>query len=70
MCEVHPHHKRIWRDIHNVWQWGITDDDLIAKMKSLGFVLYYYKNCGIYHLFISSKKFENHAFMFIKEASI
>lgn len=63
MYELHPQHKRIWRDIHNVWQWGIVDNDLLAKMKELGFTLQYYKNCG---QFYNLKNFENHAFVFKK----
>jgi hypothetical protein len=66
MYEVHPQYNRIWRDIHNIWQWGIVDDDLFSKMKELGFRLQYYKNCG---QFYSLKNFENHAFVF-KKANI
>lgn len=61
MYEVHPQHKRIYRDIHNVWQWGITDDDLITRMKSLGFTMQFYKNAG---RFGNLENFENHAFVF------
>ena len=46
MHEMHPQHKRPWRDIHNVWQWGITDRDLVSKLEGLGFRMQYYKNCG------------------------
>lgn len=63
MYDIHPQHKRIWRDIHNVWQWGITDHDLSAKMKELGFELKYYKNCGQWG---PLKNFQNHAFVFQK----
>lgn len=63
MYEIHPKHNRIWRDIHNVWQWGITDDDLFARMKELGFTLQYYRNCGRVG---SLKNFQNHAFIFQK----
>jgi hypothetical protein len=28
---------RPWRDVHDVWQWGITDADLRATMDGLGF---------------------------------
>jgi hypothetical protein len=58
MYEMHPQHNRIYRDIHNVRQWGITDDDLVGLMKSLGFTLYLYKNCG---RFGALESFENHA---------
>jgi hypothetical protein len=63
MHDIHPKHNRIWRDIHNVWQWGITDNDLNTKMHNLGFKLQYYKNCGQWgHL----KNFQNHVFVFQK----
>jgi hypothetical protein len=63
MYEVHPQHQRIWRDIHNVWQWGITDHDLVRTMEKLGFTKEFYKNCG---RFGSLPNFENHAFVFQK----
>jgi hypothetical protein len=59
--EMHGQHKRINRDIHNIWQWGITDDDLIAKMELLGFKLQFLKNAG---KFAYLKNFESHAFVF------
>jgi hypothetical protein len=61
--QKHPDHERAWRDVHHIWQWGITDDDLKMKLKSFGFQLQYYKNCGqVGHL----ENFENHAFVFSK----
>lgn len=36
--EPHPARGgRPWRDVHDVWQWGITDADLIARARALGF---------------------------------
>jgi len=69
MYEIHPQHQRIYRDIHNVWQWGITDDDLVEKMKSLGFKMQLYKNAGPFSYSDSGQlrtlpNFENHAFVF------
>lgn len=64
MYEIHPEHKRIWRDIHNVWQWGITDRDLLRTMENLGFKMQYYKNFG---RFASLPNFEDHAFVFQKK---
>lgn len=63
MNEEHPQHKRIWRDIHNVWQWGITDKDLFRNMENLGYKMQWYKNCG---RFGSLPNFENHSFVFQK----
>jgi hypothetical protein len=70
MYEIHPQHQRIYRDIHNIWQWGITDDDLIAKMKSLEFKMQFYKNAGVFGWMEAPGQlrtlpnFENHAFLF------
>jgi hypothetical protein len=63
MDEIHPEHQKPWRDIHNVWQWGITDRDLIATAQDLGFRLEYRVNHGQFSNF---KTFENHAFVFVK----
>jgi hypothetical protein len=63
MNEIHPLHKRIWKDLHNVWQWGITDHDLLVKMEELGYKMKWNKNCG---RFGSLTNFENHAFVFQK----
>jgi len=61
--QKHPDHDRIWRDVHHIWQWGITDTDLQNKVKSLGFRMQFFKNCG---MFGNLKNFENHAFVFTK----
>jgi hypothetical protein len=65
MYEIHPRpqyqQRRIYRDIHDIWQWGIIDEDLIAKMKSLGFSLQYFRNHGKFNKLAN---FENHAFAF------
>jgi hypothetical protein len=63
MDEMNAEHQRIWRDIHSVWQWGITDNDLRTKMQDLGFTERYYKNCG---QFGTLTNFQNHAFIFKK----
>jgi hypothetical protein len=63
MHEMHPQHNRPWRDIHNVWQWGITDGDLRQTLQQLGFKEAHYQNCG---QFGKLKNFENHAFIFQK----
>jgi hypothetical protein len=61
MYEMHPLHNRIWRDIHNVWQWGITDSDLREKMRERGFEMRFYKKCGKCG---TLKNFENNTFIF------
>ncbi len=57
----HPQHGRPCRDIHNIWQWGITDSDLTSCMRDLGYTMQYYKNCGA---FGNVSNVENHAFVF------
>src|SRR4029079_4731018 len=55
--------SRAHRDVSTIWQWGITDDDLIAEMKRHGFTLAFYQNHGrTWEL----PNFEDHAFLFIK----
>lgn len=59
--EKHPDHDRPWRDVHHIWQWGITDGDLRAKLEGLGFQQRFAKGCG---RFGDLPNFENHAFIF------
>jgi hypothetical protein len=63
MWELNTQHKRIWRDIHHVWQWGITDKDLIATLDQLNFKLEYFCNHGRQGY---PANFEGHAFIFTK----
>jgi hypothetical protein len=58
---IHPSGCK-YRDVTSIWQWGITDDDLIAKMKSIGFSLQYFKNCSTWKM----THVEDHAFVFRK----
>lgn len=44
-----PRRGRPWRDCHDIWQWGITDADLRARMADLGFTLAYHENLGRWH---------------------
>ena len=63
MFQIHPFHKKIYRDIHNVWQWGITNMDLVSTMKLHGFHEIYHTNYGKWgHL----KNFEGNSFIFKK----
>lgn len=41
----HPDHDKPWRDIPDIWQWGITDADLESKASELGFKLLYKEDC-------------------------
>ena len=62
--EIHPEHDKPWRDVHHIWQWGITDRDLRAQAESLGFRLQFRKNCGP---FGDLRNFENHCFVYTRE---
>lgn len=60
----HPDHGgRLWRDVHHIWQWGITDEALIGRMGELGYKLDYSANHGS---FGRLPRFENHSFLFLK----
>lgn len=61
--EPHPRRGRPWRDVHEVWQWGITDEDLRARMADLGFSLAYWANGGAWRRL---EPFEDHAFVFAR----
>ena len=61
--EFVPERNKIRRDIPDIWQWGITNKDLITKMETLGFSLEYLKNCG---RFGNLTNFDNYSFMFKK----
>jgi hypothetical protein len=60
---IHPEHKRPYRDIHKIWQWGIVDADPIGRIGDLGFKIQFFKNCGA---FGQLRNVENHAFVFCK----
>lgn len=57
---------RKWRDTHHYWQVGITTDDLVRKMKSLGFRLDYYENYGPFH-HSRTPWIENEGFIFVRD---
>ena len=61
--EIHPQHNKPYKDIHNIFQWGITDGDLRSTLKGLGFDEVFYKNYG---KFSYCPDFENHGFVFVR----
>ncbi len=61
MDDFVPHRGRVYRDIHDIWQWGITDGDLRRRAESLGFELVYFENAGTWQ---DRRAFETHAFIF------
>ncbi len=62
-AEIHPQYNKPWKDIHNIFQWGITDNDMRATFSALGFDEVHYRNHG---RFSNLPAFENHAFIFLK----
>jgi hypothetical protein len=62
--EVHPTHGRPWRDVHHIWQWGITDSDLEAKAADLGFKRAFGEDVGN---FPGLANFRNRAFLFVRD---
>lgn len=60
---MHPTYGKPWGDIHNIFQWGITDKALRDTMRDLGYEEVYYANHG---RFLELSAFENHAFIFKK----
>jgi hypothetical protein len=69
MYEINPEHGRIWRDVHNVWQFGITDKDLIETMYNLGFEPVFIKNEGQGSAHYPTC-WENTAFVFKKKQNV
>jgi hypothetical protein len=61
--ELHPVYRKPWPDIHNIFQWAITDQDLRNVMTRLGFQEVYFRNHG---RFSNLTAFENHAFVFLR----
>jgi hypothetical protein len=56
-----PGRGRPWRDVHEIWQWGITDDALVGVAKRLGFEPVHSENMGRWR---GLDQFEDHAFVF------
>jgi hypothetical protein len=54
---------RLFRDTISIWQWGITDADLINKLAELGFNMQFFKNGG---QAFGLSDFENHGFLFTR----
>ena len=62
--DIHPVHGIPWRNVHHIWQWGITDYDLILKMTQLGFNIRY---MGLHGAWKGLPNIENHSFIFTKK---
>jgi hypothetical protein len=61
--EIHPRYNRPVRDIHEIWQWGITDTDLIRAATDLGFRLTYWEHGGQWRML---ERFDNIAYVFVR----
>ena len=62
--QPHPDHGgRLWRDVHNVWQWGTSDHALESKLAEVGYKLEFKQNYG---RFGRLPQFENHGFVFVR----
>jgi hypothetical protein len=61
MDEYVPELGRQFRDIHKLWQWGITDADLKRHADELGLELVFFENGGMWQ---DREAFETHAFAF------
>ena len=62
--QKHPDHNKKWKDVHHIWQWGITDMDLIEKLDSIGFRLEYKCRGGTT---VDLPNFRDHMFIFMKK---
>jgi len=52
------------RDAHYIWQWGITNNDLVKVLERLGFEMIYCVNNG---QFGSLENFHDYTFVFVKK---
>jgi hypothetical protein len=62
--EPHPTRKRPWRDTFELFQWGITDAALRARMDELGFALAYHENTGLWS---STTRFDDCSYVFVRK---
>ena len=58
--------RKILRDASYIWQWGITNHDLMDVMERLGFELIFLKRGDIYYG--KMKNFIDYAFIFVKRS--
>ncbi len=59
------HRGRTWRDVYDVWQWGISDADLIAAGERLGYRLVHHVNEGAW---MGNPYFDNVAYVFTRSS--
>ena len=63
--DIHPRYRRPYRDVHEIWQWGMVDADLDRKLTSLGFRCVFDENRGPWH---GLEHFDNRAFLYVRDA--
>jgi hypothetical protein len=52
-----------WRDVHDIWQWGITDAALRAKLGELGFAVAHHESPGRWR---GLSEFDDSAYVFVR----
>ena len=62
--EIHPKYGRPHRDIHEIWQWGIVDEDLDQVLGSLGFSCRERRDAGPW---FGLAGFSNRAFLYVRD---
>jgi hypothetical protein len=62
--EVNEQRGKRWRDVHDIWQWGITDRALTNRMAALGFGLRLFENTGAWR---GLERFHESAFVFDRD---
>lgn len=61
--DIHPRYGKPVRDIHEIWQWGITDDDLVRAAGAEGLRLVYFEDDGRWG---DLRAFASRAFVFLR----
>jgi hypothetical protein len=69
--EHNERHDRPYRDIFEIWQWGIVDADLLAALDRLGFDLVWSETTGPFEYLSQGQRgklasFDNRGFVFIR----
>ena len=62
--EVNERRGRPWRDVHDIWQWGIADGDLRQTMSGLGFSLAHFEN---HERWRGLERFDDCAYVFVRD---
>jgi hypothetical protein len=64
--EHNPRRGRLWRDCHDIWQWGITEADLTATLERMGFELSHREQAGAW---MGLSDFDDIAFVYTRPTS-